>query len=582
MIFLGLILALLFCGPSLRPSSSISLHKPPHIIYILADDLGWNDVGFHGSNQIPTPNIDALAFSGVILNQFYVNHVCSPSRGALMTGLQPIHIGLQNCLIGHMTPFGLPLQFRTLPEYLGSSLGYVSRLVGKWHLGSFRQAYTPTFRGFQSHLGIWNGMTNYFSKRMTCRPNISMGFDFRDGMRVAWEYDGDYATDTFTAESLKIIEDHDQSDPLFLLVSHMAPHGPVQAPNLLLKRFHHLKTKDFPYRHELAAGVYALDQSVGKIVKKLKEKNMLENSIIIFSTDNGGASEGYDFSDGSNFPLRGMKGNLFEGGVRGVAAIWSPLISKPKRVSRDLIAIQDLLPTLLSAASGHDLSIPKIDGMNVWQTISKGDPSPRTTVFHGSPTSRLFVAVRHKDWKLNYGSPFSGARYTEWFGDSGRNDSKEYNLNAILSSPTAQALKSIGYGPPSKKKILRLRKKSEVLCPLTNDIKKCDALNEYCLFNIVRDPCERNNLAEEFPQILNDLRKIALAFQDSAIKGVNTPYDNDADPKYWNYTWTNWRDHLRPQTLKRVYEIDRAKTRIPTIFDADIQAQFTTSLSSSK
>lgn len=144
----------------------------------------------------------------------------------------------------------------------------------------------------------------------------------------------------------------------------------------------------------------------------------------------------------------------------------------------------------------------------------------------------------------------------------------------IVSSPAARALRSVGYGPPSKKKILRLRKKAKVQCPAEDSVTSCDALKDDCLFNIVRDPCERNNLAEEFPQILTKLRSIALAFQDSAIKGVNTPYDIDADPKFWNYTWTNWRDHLRPQTMKRVFEIDRAKTRIPTIFDADIQAQF--------
>ncbi|RXG59692.1 Arylsulfatase B, partial [Armadillidium vulgare] len=277
----------------------------------------WNDVGFHGSNLISTPNIDALAYSGVILNNYYVQPLCTPSRGAFLTGMYPIHTGLQHHVILSTTPYGLPLNFTLFPHYL-KGLGYSTRLVGKWHLGHFRKEYTPTFRDFESHYGYWTGVIDYYNY-----------------------------TDAF--ESVKIINEHDPSKPLFLFLSHLATHvggnpgTPLQAPEEDIQRFSHIKDEK---RRIFAAMLWKLDESVGRVIKALQDNNMLDNSIVVFTTDNGGDSSGHSGGAASNWPLRGTKNSMWEGGVRGSAFIWSSLLKKPGRVSMEMMHITDWFPTL--------------------------------------------------------------------------------------------------------------------------------------------------------------------------------------------------------------------------------------------
>ncbi|GBO02704.1 Arylsulfatase B, partial [Araneus ventricosus] len=136
--------------------------QKPHIVFMIVDDLGWNDVSFHGSKQIPTPNIDAIARDGIILNNYYVAPTCSPSRGSLMTGKYPLRLGFQHEVIVANSPWGLPLEEKILPQYM-KSLNYVTRGVGKWHLGFFKEDYLPMKRGFDSFFGYWNGVEDYFT-----------------------------------------------------------------------------------------------------------------------------------------------------------------------------------------------------------------------------------------------------------------------------------------------------------------------------------------------------------------------------------------------------------------------------------
>lgn len=216
--------------------------KRPNIIFIFADDLGFNDVSFHGSSQIPTPNIDALAYSGIILDRYYVTPLCTPSRASLMTGKYPIHTGTQHDVIQGIEPRGLSLNETLMPQYL-NKLGYKSHIVGKWHLGHWKREYTPLYRGFLSHVGYWTGHQDYNDHTSFERPG--WGYDMRRGMEVARDLHGQYTTDVITEESVKIIKKHDKEDPLFLYIPHLACHSsnqydPLPAPDEVVAEMDHI------------------------------------------------------------------------------------------------------------------------------------------------------------------------------------------------------------------------------------------------------------------------------------------------------------------------------------------------------
>ncbi|KAB7494061.1 putative sulfatase YdeN [Armadillidium nasatum] len=290
-------------------SYQITLHNRIQIVSKIPyyNFKGWNDVGFHGNVEISTPNIDALAYSGVILNNYYVQPLCSPSRGALLSGIKE---------------------------------------------------YTPTFRGFDSHYGYWTGRLDYYNHRLVYNNTLG-GYDFRKNMDVEYAGVGKYATDLFTEEGVKIINEHNPSVPLFLYLPHLATHvgnedDPLQAPIEVVQRFSHIKDEK---RRIFAAMLWKLDESIGKVVEALKDNDMLKDSIIIFSTDNGGSAGGLENSAGSNWPLKGTKISMWEGGIRGSAFVWSPLIKNPGRVSKQMMHITDWLPTLYSAI-GEMSSLP--------------------------------------------------------------------------------------------------------------------------------------------------------------------------------------------------------------------------------
>ncbi|KAL7630204.1 UNVERIFIED_CONTAM: hypothetical protein RMT77_019655 [Armadillidium vulgare] len=445
------ILLLTFEGSNSR---SIKSKKKPHVVFILADDLGWNDVGFHGDAEISTPNIDALAYSGVILNNYYVQPLCTPSRGAVMTGMYPIHTGMQHSVILGSEPRGLPLDFTIFPQYL-KSLGYTTRMVGKWHLGNFRKDYTPTFRGFDSHYGYWEGMIEYYSHTVALNATID-GYDFRRNMEVEYDGVGTYATDLFTEESVKIINEHNPSKPLFLYLPHLATHVatfsengvPLQAPDEVIEMFSYIEDES---RRKFAAMLWKLDESIGKVVEALKERKMLKDSIIVFSADNGGSAGGYERSGASNWPLRGTKNSMWEGGVRGSAFIWSSLLKKPGRVSTEMMHISDWLPTLYNAIGGDLSDLHPTDGMNVWESLQGKSSSPRKEFVVNIDPVINGASIRDNEWKLLFNPSDIGEQYDGWFGPSGRyystnsksSKEKENRFLKIQNSPAGRAVKEL-------------------------------------------------------------------------------------------------------------------------------------------
>ncbi|XP_047110645.1 arylsulfatase B-like [Schistocerca piceifrons] len=517
----------------------------PHIIFIMADDLGFNDVGFHGSNQIPTPNIDALAYAGVILNRYYVTAICTPSRSALMTGKHPIHTGMQHTVLFGAEPRGLPLSERLLPQYL-QGLGYRTHIVGKWHLGHYRRVYTPTYRGFESHLGFWTGHHDYNDH--TAVEQEYWGLDMRRGMEPAWDLHGQYSTDVFTSEAVRLIQSHNASRPLFLYVAHAAVHSGnaynlLPAPDKTIMKFDNIAD----YNRRRFAGILSkLDDSVGEIVDALSKAEMLNNSIIIFSTDNGGPAAGFNGNAASNWPLRGVKNTLWEGGVRGAGLIWSPLLSKPKRVSTHMMHITDWLPTLYAAAGGDVSNLGDIDGINVWESLSDDTPSNRTQVLHNIDDIYGNAALTDGDWKLVKGTTYDGA-WDGWYGPSGReNAPAAYDVGQVLGSKAGRVLYRGGY-LTTRTEVLTVRTSALVTCnpsgSTSNVTINCKPLEAPCLFNIQSDPCEKRNLADRHPEIVQRLESILKTINATAVPPGNLPYDPRADPRFWDHTWTNFGDY---------------------------------------
>ncbi|MBI4581634.1 MAG: arylsulfatase [Planctomycetes bacterium] len=356
----------------------------PHILFIVADDLGWHDVGFHGS-EIKTPRLDALAKAGTELNQFYVQPVCSPTRAALMTGRYPIRYGFQVGVVRPWDKHGLPLEERTLAQALKQA-GYKTAITGKWHLGHHERAYLPTRRGFDHQYGHYNGALDYFTHER------NRGLDWqRDDQTLREE---GYTTELIAREAVRLIGEHDPAQPLFLYVPFNAPHAVLQALPRYLDQYRHIQP---PKRAKYAAMVTCLDDAVGHIVEALDNRGMRDNTLVFFSSDNGGE---LTVGGADNDPLRGAKGSVYEGGVRVPAFVcWPGKVRSGVNVDQPLHMV-DWYPTLLRLA-GATLHQPlPLDGLDVWPTIAEGKPTPHEEILHNVEPQG--GALRRGDWKLVY------------------------------------------------------------------------------------------------------------------------------------------------------------------------------------
>lgn len=374
------LLSILFIVGMVASSTGVEKTPPPNIVFLLADDLGWKDVGFHGS-KIQTPHLDALAKNGAQFEQFYVMPVCSPTRACLMTGRYPIRTGLQSGVVRPWSKHGLPLSERTLANALKDA-GYFTAICGKWHLGSSKRAYLPMQRGFDHQYGHYVGALDYFThERMG-------GLDWHRNGKVLHE-EG-YTTTLIGNEAVKLIENHDAKKPLFLYVPFNAPHTPLQAPESYLEKYKQIKQ---PKRRKFSAMVTAMDDSIGRIYDALRKRKILDNTLIIFSSDNGGPTK----LGANNGTLRGGKGTLYEGGVRVTAfANWKGKI-KAKKVRQPMHMV-DWYPTLIKLAGGSLKQKSPLDGKDIWPVLTEEKPSPHKDILLNVEPRR--GAIRIGDWKL--------------------------------------------------------------------------------------------------------------------------------------------------------------------------------------
>ncbi|GKT07176.1 arylsulfatase [Desulforhabdus sp. TSK] len=367
----------------------------PHIVHIVADDLGWKDVGFNGCTDIKTPHLDSLAAGGAKFTQFYVQPMCTPTRAALMTGRYPYRYGLQTAVIPSVSSYGLDTTEWLMPQCLKEA-GYRTAIIGKWHLGHADKKYWPRQRGFDYQYGAMIGELDYFTHE---EHGVLDWYRNNELVREAG-----YTTQLLGDDAVRLIENHDPATPLYLYLAFNAPHTPYQAPEEYIAKYADISD---PTRRIYAGMVTCLDDQIGRVVAALEKKGMRGNTIIVFHSDNGGTKNAMfagvmaDMSKTKipcdNGPYRDGKASLFEGGTRVCALANWPGRIKAQEVDGLIHAI-DLYPTFASLAGASTARCKPLDGINVWNTIAKGDSSPRSELFYNIEPFR--AAMRQGDWKL--------------------------------------------------------------------------------------------------------------------------------------------------------------------------------------
>ncbi len=336
----------------------------PNIVLIVADDMGWGDVGYHGSG-IETPAIDRLALEGVELDRFYVCPVCSPTRTGLMTGRYPNRMGMH----GHPTQYtenkGLPPDEVTLADVLARADYPLRHAVGKWHLGTAATCFHPVNRGFTGFYGHYCGMIDYWTHERGGELDWHRGYES--------SYEEGYSTHLMTREAVRFIESAPLNDPFFLYLAYNAVHTPLQAPREEVARY---EGRDLPEGQSptYAAMGTIMDRGIGRVLDAIERKGVAEDTLVWFFSDNGAVGRG---GCGHNRPLRGHKGTPYEGGIRVPAALrWPARIEGGRKVDT-LMGYVDVLPTL-AAAAGLDYEPPgPLDGINLLDALTGGAPPER-------------------------------------------------------------------------------------------------------------------------------------------------------------------------------------------------------------
>jgi arylsulfatase A-like enzyme len=387
----------------------------PNVIVIIADDLGWADVGFHGNTEIATPSLDRLAAEGMELNRFYTTPICTPTRAALMTGRDPMRMGVAYGVIQAWDNHGVNPEEHFMPQSFLAA-GYQTAMVGKWHLGHSQPGHHPNNRGFEhfyGHLQTEVGFYPPFSKEG--------GLDFQRNGESIHITEG-YETFLLGDEVERFIRERDPSRPFFVYMPFIAPHTPLDAPQDLQDKYKDINTDlektRSPYtdstrrtsrlmlqpsaRPMYAAVTDAMDQAIGQVLNALDDEGMAENTIVLFHSDNGGAA--YSVGGADNVPLRGGKGDTYEGGVRVVSVLrWPGRVEANSKLT-DIMTVMDVFPTLADAAGIEKKNSFRLDGRSMWPAIAEGKRMQRDDyVFFISeiPDNGYYnITGFNEEWKL--------------------------------------------------------------------------------------------------------------------------------------------------------------------------------------
>lgn len=515
---------------------------PPHIVFFLADDLGWNDVSFHGSTQIPTPTLDRLAEEGVALDRYYVNPVCSPTRASLMVGRSMMHTGIQTPYGAGDDASGLNMSYTTLPEQLKIRHNYTSYMVGKWHLGMKTPRYLPSARGFSKYFGYYLGCTDYWKHYGDLGDDGEIAVELHQGgqgLGIApgedeplYNTSGLYSTPLYAKIAAEWISQHgaQASTPMFMYIAFQGAHSAnnkfVQAPADLLSReeIHAISPNKtcgqweaplvntatcdkVAMRKTIAATVVAIDEAVGVVEQALKDANMWENTLVVFSTDNGGPTDGTNNNMMNNFPLRSGKGETFEGGIRAVGFLHGAGLSPGVvgKKSSALHHVSDWYKTLITAAdtaaSGLDAVTKKLslkpderpfidgDGLDNWLALSLPG--------HNSRRDEIFIAGQAQGSRLN-------AHALRWEKPGFEGMKILYNPSLLYNMP--------GWYPPpgkawnySKTLSVKCGEPPSLSSSVVNECRSGPGRKNICLFNVTADPCEHFNIADDYPDMVEQM-----------------------------------------------------------------------------
>ncbi|GFS25163.1 arylsulfatase B-like [Elysia marginata] len=491
----------------------------PNLIFVLADDYGYYDIGYHG-DQIKTPHLDKLCSSGVRLENYYVQPICVPTRSQLMSGMYQIHTGMQ-----HSNQALLPLNIPTVADKIKEA-GYSTHMVGKWHLGFRRKEHMPCYRGFDTMFCFLDGHENYDS-HMRAWHGKGPYLDLRTEKGPAFNYSGVYSANMYTERAINVLKEHaaaKKDTPLFLYLAYQSVHTPLQVPKKYERPYRHIKDKR---RRSYAGMVNALDEGVGNLTKALKDLNMWDNTVFIFSTDNGGNNHG---GGASNWPLRGKKGTLWEGGMRANGFVAGGRVERSGVISKELMHVSDWFPTLVGLAKGN-LNGTKLDGHDQWSTINKGTSSPRNVILHnidilrprlGKPAvngtfdTSVRAAIRIGDYKLITGDcgddqwiPPPGVPIESLNGENQHRFSQSHFGTSSSDAPGARGL----------------REEKNVW-----------------LFNIRKDPNERHDLSAKEPARVRAMLDQLVAFNNTAVPPFVVKSDPRSNPALHGNVWGPWLD----------------------------------------
>ncbi|MCI0331878.1 MAG: sulfatase [Planctomycetes bacterium] len=413
-VFLAFGLALTCTSPATADGTNIE--PPCNVIVIVADDLGWADLGCYGADLHESPNLDQFAESGTRFTDAYAASVCSPTRASLLTGKHYARLGItmwreasrepprDRKLISPVSVADLPHSEVTLAEVFRSA-GYLTATVGKWHLGDAK--YYPETQGFDINIGgtLWGAPASHF---FPYRGTGRFEGEFRYVPQLDRGKQGEYLTDRLTDEALKVI-DRAEDRPFFLYLAHHAVHTPIEAKPELVERYEKKQVPGLHHRNpKYAAMVHSLDESVGRVLERLESRGLSERTVVVFVSDNGGHVIEYDgMQITDNHPLRSGKGSLYEGGIRVPLIIRWPGIGSGGRVCRQPVYVADLFPTLLEIAGlkNRNGRKTKLDGQSLTPLLKNPDAKlVREALYfhypHYYPTTTPVSAIRAGDWKL--------------------------------------------------------------------------------------------------------------------------------------------------------------------------------------